>query len=474
MLSSVAAPVAAAQTPDATSVYAAYLRDIRFADLPQHVVAATKRSIFDTLGVMLAGSGPETAANRLVREVARWGGTPEASVIGHPLRLPAVHAGFVNGAMAHQYDFDDTHDAAVAHPTANTLAAGLAVAQSIGNVSGAELIRAIALGSDIVCRLGLAIQGSLYEYPWTRPPIIGIWGATATASALLQLPSDAIESAFGFTLHQTGNTLECLYAAGSEVRGLRDGFSVRNGITAALMARAGIRGDRTALEGRFGLFHAFFRGEYDRSALVDELGSRFEGASVSIKPWPSARETHATIRCVLELKANHGVSAEAIDDVHLFVGRTNLEFCEPADARRKPAAKMDALSSLPFAVAVALHHGGVPLSAYTSEALTDPAILALARRVTWEVDDERSRDGSIEGARVVITLADGRKISHSVRHGLGHPDDPLPEEAVVRKFRDCARMATRPPGDEAIDRLHRVVQDLEHRSVEDLAAALPA
>ena len=473
MLSAVATSVVGAPIADAASVYAAYLHNVQFADLPNDVIAATKRSIFDTLGVMLAGSGPETAANRLVHEVARWGGTPEASVVGHSIRLPAVHAGFVNGAMAHQYDFDDTHDAAVAHPTANTLAAGLAVAQSIGSVSGAELIRAIALGSDIVCRLGLAIRGSLYEYPWTRPPIIGIWGATAAASALLKLPADAIESAFGLTLHQTGNTLECLYATGSEVRGLRDGFSVRNGITSALMARAGIRGDRTALEGRFGLFQAFFRGEYDRSALVDDLGRRFEGANVSIKPWPSARETHATIRCVLELKARHGLSAEAVDDVHLFVGRTNLEFCEPAAARRKPAAKMDALSSLPYAVAVALHHGGVPLSAYTSDALGDPAVLALAQRVTWEVDDQRSHDGTIEGARVVITLADGRKLSHSVRHGLGHPDDPLPEEALVRKFRDCARMATRPIGDDAIERLRRIVQDLEHRSVDDLAAALP-
>ena len=425
-------------------MYAAYLSDTPVDALPKDVIEATKRSIFDTLGVMLAGSGPDAAAHRLVAEVARWGGVPEASVIGHPMRLPAVHAGFVNGAMAHQYDFDDTHDAAVAHPTANTLAAGLAVAESLGNVSGAELIRAIALGNDIVCRLGLAIRGSLYDYPWTRPPIIGIWGATAAASVLLKLEPEEIESAFGLTLHQTGNTLECLYATGSEVRGLRDGFSVRNGITAALMARAGIKGDATAIEGRFGLFQAFFRGEYDPNVLTDDLGSRFEGARVSIKPWPSARETHATIRCVIELHDMHALEAETVDNVHLYVGRTNLEFCEPAEARRKPVGRMDALSSLPFAVAVALVHGSVPLSAYTSAALRAPAVLDLARRVTWEVDDERSEDGTIEGAKVTVRLRDGRTFTHSVRHGLGHPDHPLSEAVVVQKFRDCARMATRP------------------------------
>jgi len=463
----------ASRTRDAASVYAEYLCDTRFEDLPKAVVAATKRSIFDTLGVMLAGSGPETSAHRLVLEVSRWGGTPEASVIGHPVRLPAVHAGFVNGAMAHQYDFDDTHDAAVAHPSANSLAAGLAVAEAAGEKSGAELIRAIALANDIVCRLGLAIRGSLYEYPWTRPPIIGIWGATAAAAALLRLEPQAIESAFGFTLHQTGNTLECLYAAGSDVRGLRDGFSVRNGITAALMARAGIQGDRTALEGRFGLFQAFFRGEYDPAVLTDGLGYRFEGAQVSIKPWPSARETHATIHCVIGLKAAHQLSADMVENIHLHVGRTNLEFCEPAQTRRKPTGRMDALSSLPFAVAVAMRHGGVPLSAYTSAGLEDAEVLDLARRVSWEADDERNRDGTIEGARVVVRLRDGRTFSRSARHGPGHPDDPLPDAFLVRKFRDCARMATRPAADDAVERISEIVHDLENRSVSDLVAALP-
>ena len=53
---------------------------------------------------------------------------------------------------------------------------------------------------------------------------------------------------------------------------------------------------------------------------------------------------------VLELRAEHGVDPNALAGVHLYVGQTNLEFCEPAAARRKPQGRMDALSSLPFAV----------------------------------------------------------------------------------------------------------------------------
>src|SRR5690606_22704676 len=139
---------------------------------------------------------------------------------------------------------------------------------------------------------------------------------------VMELDQQALEWAFGLTLHQTANTLECLYAPGSDVRGLRDGFSARNGVTAACMAGAGSPGDRTAFEGRVGLCQADFRGEYDRTRLVEGLGKRYEAERISIKPWPSARETHATIQALLEVRERHGLVPESIERVVLHVGRT--------------------------------------------------------------------------------------------------------------------------------------------------------
>jgi 2-methylcitrate dehydratase PrpD len=459
--------------PALTALLAEHLCRVQYEDLPMSALAATRRSIMDTVGVMLAGSGPAASASKLVRMLAQWGGAPQCTVIGHTLRLPAPHAAFANGAMAHQYDFDDTHDEAVAHPTANSLAAGLAVAEALGDCKGRELLRAMTLANDLVCRFGLAIRGSLYEYAWTRPPIIGIWGATAAAAVLLGLDRERTMWAFGHTLHQTGNTLECLYAPGSDVRGLRDGFSARNGVTAAYMAAAGVRGDTTAIEGRFGLFNAFFRGEYDPDVITAELGRRFEGERVSIKPWPSARETHATIRAVLELRAMHAVAPADVAEVRLHVGQTNLEFCEPAAARRRPQGRMDALSSLPYAVAVALAHGSMPLSAYTADGLQDPTVLALAERVSWQLDEARSLDGTIEGARVQLRTKSGKTFEHEVRHGAGHPDDPLSEDMLRAKFRDCAVMARRAISDAEIDRLQAAVTLLDQGSVAEFARAIP-
>jgi hypothetical protein len=106
---------------DANEQLSAYLSSTGFEDLPPEAIAATKRNIFDTVGVMLAGGGPHATARRIVEMLSRWGGEPSSTVIGHEIRLPSVAAAFANTAMAHQFDFDDTHDEAVAHPTRGTL-----------------------------------------------------------------------------------------------------------------------------------------------------------------------------------------------------------------------------------------------------------------------------------------------------------------------------------------------------------------
>jgi 2-methylcitrate dehydratase PrpD len=455
---------------DAALPLARFVATQQFESISADALQTVRNGIADTVGVMLAGS--TTSAARAVRRLAALdveGGS--ATVIGGERRLPAVLAAMCNGAAAHQFDFDDTHDAAVVHPTANTLPAALALAELRPGATGRELLTAIAVGNELTCRLGLAIRGDLFDYPWTRPPILGTFGAAAAAARLLGLDAERTQWALGFALHQTCNTLECLYAPGSEVRGLRDGFSVRNGITAALLAREGVVGDVTAFEGRFGLFNAFFRGEYDRSVLVDGLGARFHCADVSIKPWPSARETHATIHCALELREAHAIAADAIDAVVLTVGRPNLEFCEPGDQRRRPARRMDALSSLPFAVSVAFVRGRVGLESYTDAALRDPAVLAMAGRVGWDLDASID-EGTIEGGRVTVRLRDGSTLTRAVRHGFGHPGAPLPEAVRRAKFADCLRLLPGGADRGLADRLFDALLGVDDRPVADLTALL--
>lgn len=460
------------QLRDASRDLADYVAAVGFDDFPPAAIAATKRSIFDTIGVALAGGGRGANAHRIVGMLSRWGGSETGTVIGHDVRLPAPHAAFANAAMVHQYDFDDAHDAGAAHPSGNSFPAALAVAEERPEASGRDLLAAVLLGNEVVCRMGLTGKGSLYDIAFLWPAIVSIWGSTTAAARMLALDAEQLQSAYGLTLHQTGTTLQCLYAPGSDVRGFRDGFSARNGVTAAYMAETGLHGDPDAFEGRYGFFGAFFRGEYDRDQLLGGLGTHFEAERITIKPWPSALETHATLQALLELRDKHRIDPASIERVVLHVGATNMRFCEPAEKRRRPTLRMDALGSLPFGAATALCHGGVGLAAFSPEGMNDPQVLALAERIFWEADEARSLDGTIEGGDVEIHLRDGKSWRHTVRHAMGHPDFPVSDEFLIRKFVDCAALADRPVSEAEARRLWETVQNLENIAVTEFSHAV--
>lgn len=455
--------------PGLTRRIAVHLAATRFEDVPRQAVAAAKASLFDTLGVLLAGSGPGSSPARFLPVLERWGGVSESSVIGHACRLPAPHAAFINGAMGHQFDFDDVHDAALVHPTSSALPAALAVAESRQDCPGRELLRALVLANDVACRVGLAVPGSYTNYAFLRGPVIGVVAATVAAASLLDLDAERVEWALGHALHQTGVTLQCLNS-GSEVRGMRDGYVARAGVTAAWLAKAGVRGDAGALEERYGLLETFFRGEYVAERLTVDLGVRYEGAHVSLKPWPSSREGHAAIRALLQLRDQHRLQPGDVRDIHLHVGPIERKYCDGA-LRSHPRTRSDALQSLPFGLALALLYGTLPLRAYEGDIAASPAA-ALTNLVTWEVDPARTSDWEASGLRVAVTLADGRRLEAIGAQGYGSPRDPLPPALVKAKFSDCASLAKTSFDDSMIETIHEVTDALDRLPVSALSRAL--
>ena len=261
---------------DAAELIAAHLARTSFADLPAATVAATKASILDTLACMLAGSASDDVA-AIGGLVGEWGGRPVSTVVlGGGLKVPPIQAVLVNGAMVHQFDYDDTHDLAICHPTSASLPPALALAEAVGGVSGRDLIAAVALGSDLVCRVALAISGGLIDHPWFRAPVVGLFGATASAAKVLGASSEQHLEALGLALPLVSCTRASLHHGGSSVRSIRDGLVYRNGVLAAELAMRGVHGDKAVFDGPYGFYQVFFRGAYQREKLLDGLGERYE------------------------------------------------------------------------------------------------------------------------------------------------------------------------------------------------------
>ena len=464
---------AAAERVDSSIQISAHLAKTTFADLPPATVAAAKASILDTIGCAIAGtSGPDMAAIGAV--VEGWHGTASATVIGTGgLKVPAYHAVLVNAATVHQDDYDDTFDPSPCHPSSASLMTALAVGQEVGGVSGKDIITAVALANDLICRIAIALTGRMDAYPWFRAPVIGIFAATAACTKIMGGTEAQHLNALGLSLPQTGGTWSSVHHPGSSVRAIRDGLTYKNAVLSAQLAMRGVRGDAQVFDGPFGFYHAFFRGEYDRDRLLEGLGERFMTDRISLKPWPSCRHLHATLTAVVELMERETLRFGDIEDVLVHVGDINLDRCKPVGLGMIPAGRIDLLCNLPFAVGAAILHGGLPLGLYRDPALADAVVRDAVPKVKWVHDERQNGPWSLEPGLIEIRTRAGKTLTNHAPVGLGHPDHRMSEERLLAKFMDCISAGAVPVAPERGRQIAELVLHLENQTeIETLMSLL--
>ena len=221
---------------------AAMVEGTSYEDLPEEARTAAKMAVLDTLGVMLAGSGAGEDVGAVVGLLDELGGNEECSVVAFGKKSNPALAALANGALAHSIDYDDAHDDAFVHPSASVVPAALAAGER-AHASGKELVTAVAVADDVMCRLGFAVsdppenQGRL----WMLPVLLGSFSATVAASKMLGLSAPQVEAALGIAFNRVGGTKELVIEPGS-LRGLYAMFPNMTGVLAALMARAGVPG----------------------------------------------------------------------------------------------------------------------------------------------------------------------------------------------------------------------------------------
>jgi 2-methylcitrate dehydratase PrpD len=422
---------------------AAHVTSASFEQLSHKTVQMTKFSLLDALGVTLGASGLGEGCNAFVQLAREANANPEATILGHGIRTSASLAAFANGAMAHALDFEDTHDGAPVHPNAQVIPAALALAESLPSIDGRALIAAVAVGCDLVCRLGLCLTKPIDEFGWYPPPILGAFGATVAAANLLKLDARQTLDAVSLTLCQVSCSAEIKHNPQSVMRSIRDAFAAQTAVISAQLARKGLRGFDQPFEGKAGLFNNFARGGYEPSILLKELGQRFEGENVSFKPWPACRGTHAYIDAALQLKQQHGFRTADIASGRMIGHRVQQMLYEPLAQKRQPTTAIDAKFSLPFTVATALAHGSVTLGSYVPQALANEEVLDLAKRLSFEVDPDYSASDNATRGTLILTMRDGQSFTLHVENPLGHSSRPMDEGALRNKFMQCSRFSVR-------------------------------
>lgn len=443
---------------------ARFAAGLTFDQVPPAVVASVRLRMLDTLGIALAASADEFATAAL-GGLGVYGATGPATVIGTAVTAPAPLAILANGALAHALDFDDTHPASITHASAVVIPTILALGETHG-LDGRAAITAAVTGYETITRLGMAAAGVFHARGWHATSVCGPLAAALAAGKCAGLEMPELTSALGIAGSFSSGVMEFL-EDGSWVKRVHPGWAAHGGAVAAGLAGGGVTGPASVLEGRFGIYRAFVERAPDR-APFETLGRDWETVRVGFKAYPCCHLSHAYLDCALRLRREHAIAASAIESVECRVPAGEVPIiCEPRAGKLQPRTPYDAKFSLPYSVAAALVTGRVDLDTFAEDGLNDPAVLALTARVTHAVDDAPGYPERFPGW-VRVRLRHGRVLEARQRDSSGGAEIPLPEAAVIEKFRACARRRLPPARLDAIVAAALTLDDL--KDVRDLTA----
>ena len=436
------------------------------APLPEDVATAARLHFVDAIGVGLAAAGsPIGAAYRAyASDVARGG---PATVLGQPAAGSAADAAMINGGLIHSLEFDDTHTGSIAHGSAVLAAAALAVAEA-QNASGAALLGAYARGWEVLIRFGLAAPNGFHAKGFMSTSVTGTLVSALLAAELMGLDEDRTVAALGIALSQASGVMEFL-TNGSSVKSLHPGWAAHGGVVAAMLARAGMTGPETSLDGRHGLFRQFTGDEAAAGrfrSLIGGLGREWHLPRAAYKFYPCCHYLHPFIEAAGKL-AERGVRAADVERIVCRVPQGEAAvICEPWETKQAPANGHAARWSLPIAVAARLVEGKVDLATFETPA--SGAVREFAQRVAWEPLPQARFPERFEAEVVCKTRNETQTVR--IDDVFGNHTRPPGADAVLAKFRANAARSLKPDAAAALERAGHELASA--RELKALSAAL--
>jgi 2-methylcitrate dehydratase PrpD len=405
----------------------AYIAGALKKPLPAAVAEKTRHHLLDTLAAMVSGS--RLRPGRMAIAHARaLGGATEACVIGSRAITAAANAALANGMLGHADETDDSHARSQTHPGCGVVAAALAMAER-ERASGKALLRAVALGYDVCCRLTQSLNAMQFRAEGHSTHSFGpTFGAAAAACALAGLDARRVRYLLSYAAQQASG-ISCWMRDEEHIEKAFDfgGMPARNGVAAAVMVAHGFTGLEDVLSGERNFFVAYGRSP-DPEELARELGERYEITDTDIKRWAVGSPIQAPLDSLLELIRTHRVRAEEIERVVVRVAHLGAN---TTDNREMPDICMQHLC------AVMLLDGTVSFkSAHDQARMRHPKVLELRKRIELKGDDALSQAMPRREGIVELKLKDGRELAHHTRAVRGTPENPMARAEVEAKALD--------------------------------------
>ncbi len=424
---------AAAETR-ATAALAEYVATADLRGLEDEAVELTRRSLVDTLGVMVAARGEPGLR---ILAAAAGGGAGAATVFADGSTASPERAALLNGLAGHALDFDDVSDHMYGHPSVVLWPAILAVAETI-EATEREVVEAFGVGFTTIAAVAAAMDvREHYGRGWHSTATLGVLGATAAVARLRRLDADAARRALGLAVSMAGGSRQNF---GTMTKPLHVGLAARDAVFAAALAAGGFTADPSILDGPLG-FYAMFAGAADPGAAGAVLAgpSALLAEGLNVKKYPCCYNTHRTADAILELVGRHAPRPEAVRAVRLTLEPGGFD---PL-IHHRPTSGLQGKFSAEYVIAAGLLDGRIQLATFTDEAV----MRAPARRLIELVETAESErppfgDAAWDYAYAAIELTTGEDIVTSrVDIPRGDRRMPLERAALEDKLRDCVAYA---------------------------------
>jgi 2-methylcitrate dehydratase PrpD len=310
------------------------------------------------------------------------------------------------GTAGHVLDFDDTYLPGIAHLSAPTAPAAIALAAWLDRSVG-EAVEAYAAGFEAMGRLSRTHV--LYEGGWHPTAVCGAAGAAHTAARLLGLDEERAGAAERLALLQAGGLRA---AFGSDGKSLQVGMAAAAGVHVARIAADGVVITADVVDHPAG-FAAF--------APARSIDGETAISQNWIKPWPCCLMSHSAVQAASEAGEALASSDGPIEVAVHPVARRAAAYDDVADG-------LQAKFSIPYLVAFVALHGEPRPDSFDG---VDDAARSLAR--------ERVRlttDPSLAQAEAVVAVG-GQEVAR-VRASRGSPEAPMSGDELVAKCRMLA------------------------------------
>ena len=385
------------------------------------------RTLVNWIGCAVGGSTHPTI-DALLTGLAPFGGPAQASVLGRAHRLDALHAALVNGTASHVLDFDDAHLPTLLHPATAIAPALLALAEWKPDghmVSGTEFLAALVAGVEVSSRLANAIWAQ-HNRQWYVTGTAGVVGTAVAAGRILGLDAAQMVAAFGIAASQAAGMRGMV---GTMCKSFIHGRAAQNGLSAAMLARAGMDGPADPLGGRNGLL-AVYSTAPDLEVVTRDLGARYESERNTYKPFACGVVVHAAIDVLIGLREAHAIDPRQVEAIRLAVHPRTLELA----GIRAPGSGLESKWSVFHSAAVAIVDGAAGEHQYSDARVRAPDVVAIRDRITATADDTLEETQ----AAATVILKDGRALEGRVEHVLGSVERPLTDSRLDAKVRALA------------------------------------